>query len=103
MPVCPSGCFNGGQCVAPGTCLCPPQWHGEDCGLPVCQQGSFVADPSPHLHGNANKATFYRAYTPCGYEAWCNATNGFVCGQPGRRSHPVEPLWGPGEPMGVSG
>jgi len=34
------GCFNGGQCVAPDTCLCPPGWEGHDCSLPVCSQSA---------------------------------------------------------------
>lgn len=38
------GCFNGGTCVAPNTCVCAPGWEGHDCSLPVCSQ--TVADVS---------------------------------------------------------
>lgn len=95
-PVCDENpCLNGGGCVAPGTCLCPPQWHGPDCSLPVCTQGSFLADPSPYLNsGSRSKPGFWRAYSPCAHFKWCNATNGFDCGQAGRSSYAVEPLWG---------
>jgi hypothetical protein len=34
-----AGCFrchNGGYCVAPDVCACPPQWTGYDCRTPVC-------------------------------------------------------------------
>ena len=88
-------CLNGGSCVAPGTCLCPPQWHGPSCSLPVCTQGSFLADPSPYLHASSRtKPSFWRAYSPCAHQEWCNATHGFDCGQLGRSSYAVEPLWG---------
>jgi hypothetical protein len=88
-------CLHGGSCVAPGTCLCPPQWHGPRCSLPVCTQGFFVADPSAHLHAASRAApSFWRAYAPCGLARWCNATHGFDCGQAGRSSFAVEPLWG---------
>ena len=29
-------CPNGGNCTAPDTCSCPPQWSGFDCRSPVC-------------------------------------------------------------------
>eukprot|EP00903_Cladosiphon_okamuranus_P018631 g17149.t3 len=42
IPVCDVACLNGGWCVAPGTCACPPQWTGQDCAMPVCTQGYFL-------------------------------------------------------------
>ncbi|CAM9874206.1 unnamed protein product, partial [Laminaria digitata] len=38
VPVCETECLNGGWCMAPGTCACPPQWSGHDCAMPVCMQ-----------------------------------------------------------------
>ena len=29
--VCRDGCFNGGECTAPGTCTCFSGWTGNDC------------------------------------------------------------------------
>ena len=29
--VCRDGCFNGGECTAPGTCTCSSGWTGNDC------------------------------------------------------------------------
>jgi len=31
-PSCPIGCKNGGTCVAPNSCKCPPGFEGIDCG-----------------------------------------------------------------------
>lgn len=31
-------CSNGGNCTAPDTCTCPPEWSGYDCRAPVCVQ-----------------------------------------------------------------
>ncbi|CAN0456144.1 unnamed protein product, partial [Ectocarpus sp. 8 AP-2014] len=42
VPVCDVPCLNGGGCVAPGTCACPPQWTGHDCAMPVCTQVSTI-------------------------------------------------------------
>lgn len=80
-PVCHQVCNNGGMCIAPDTCQCPPQWHGYDCGLPVCHQGFFVPE--------ADGPRFWPTYRPCGFQAWCNATNGFDCAQT-RRAIPIE-------------
>lgn len=46
-PICDGGCRNGGECVAPNKCRCPPQWSGQFCendvdecaaGTDRCQQ-----------------------------------------------------------------
>ena len=31
IAVCPTGCFNGGNCTSPGMCTCTPQWTGNNC------------------------------------------------------------------------
>lgn len=30
-PICDVGCKNGGDCMAPNKCRCPPEWTGEFC------------------------------------------------------------------------
>ena len=35
--VCSVGCFNGGNCTAPGVCTCPSGWTGSN-----CRQGTYV-------------------------------------------------------------
>ena len=30
---CLPGCHNGGTCLIPGVCLCPPGWCGERCEI----------------------------------------------------------------------
>jgi hypothetical protein len=63
--------------------------------LPVCTQGFFIQDPSPYLYSSSTiKPSFWRSYSPCNHFDWCNSTNGFDCGQKGRSSYAVEPLWG---------
>jgi len=79
-PNCAQECSNGGQCVAPNTCQCPPTWQGIDCTLPVCSQGFFI----PSL------SDAWPTYRPCDFGEWCNQTNGFDCGQPGRAGVPLE-------------
>jgi hypothetical protein len=34
ITVCVPGCTNGGQCTAPDTCTCPPEWGGYWCDVP---------------------------------------------------------------------
>jgi len=34
-------CANGGNCVAPETCVCAQGWVGFDCRTPVCTQGYY--------------------------------------------------------------
>ena len=40
--MCPAGCFNGGNCSAPGICTCPSIWTGNDCrqGIVILLYGS---------------------------------------------------------------
>ena len=31
LAVCSSGCYNGGMCTAPNTCMCTSGWTGPTC------------------------------------------------------------------------
>eukprot|EP00940_MAST-03C_sp_MAST-3C-sp2_P001490 g1490.t1 len=92
-PICAQTCENGGVCVAPDTCRCPPQWSSHDCTDPVCNQGLFL--PSDEAWGTApsetESPTYWTQHTTCDYEAWCEATNGFDCGQSRRDVVDVDP------------
>ena len=90
-----SGSDFNGQCIMPNTCLCPPEWSGHDCSIPVCLQGYMVADPQPLLEfGTTEKRTWIN-YVPCEYKSWCQETNGFDCAQEQRGASLLEPIWGP--------
>lgn len=83
--MCTQTCLNGGRCVAPDTCWCPPQWSGHDCSKPVCQQGFFVADPRPeHFAPSTFRQPSWTRYSPCEYDEWCTSVNEFDCLQPNR-------------------
>ena len=42
LAICDPVCENGGTCTAPDTCVCPPEYSGEQ-----CQRGIFRIDFSP--------------------------------------------------------
>ena len=44
--VCPAGCFNGGNCSAPGICTCSSGWTGNE-----CRQG-MKYNPTLELYGS---------------------------------------------------
>ena len=89
-----SGSDFNGKCIMPNTCLCPPEWSGHDCSIPVCLQGYMEADPQPLLEfGTTEKRTWIN-YVPCEYKSWCQETNGFDCAQEQRGATLLDPLWG---------
>jgi hypothetical protein len=100
-------CRNGGYCAAPNTCLCPPQWSGHDCGLPVCSQGFMVPDTQspvnvlgqwgyPHLTSFQRKNSMvietrlrpkrWPQYTPCRLDKWVETTGDFDFAQRDREA-----------------
>ena len=114
-------CRNGGYCSAPNTCICPPQWSGHDCGLPVCSQGFFRPDGEGHnsppappavlgasgepfytRHQPKNSATFtivarpskWKQYVPCHLKKWVAATDTFDFAQRDRATTPLRVLGG---------
>ena len=90
-----SGSDFNGNCIMPNTCLCPPEWSGHDCSIPVCLQGYMVADPQPLLeYGTTSQRTWIN-YVPCEYDSWCQETNGFDCAQEQREAKLLNPTWGP--------
>ncbi|XP_058016276.1 latent-transforming growth factor beta-binding protein 3 isoform X3 [Ahaetulla prasina] len=44
--VCPLPCMNGGQCTSGNHCLCPPEFTGRFCQVPVNRQGQQARPPS---------------------------------------------------------
>ena len=44
VPVCNFPCKNGGSCVAPNTCQCPPEFAGQDCDS-LQPEGGCLAHP----------------------------------------------------------
>lgn len=88
-------CLHGGQCVAPNTCRCPPEWSGFDCSKPVCQQGFLRADPTPHeAPPGTARHDEWRLYSPCNISDWCDSTQGFDCRQFQRSYHTIQvPPW----------
>ncbi|XP_026573466.1 latent-transforming growth factor beta-binding protein 3 [Pseudonaja textilis] len=44
--VCPLPCMNGGQCTSGNHCLCPPEFTGRFCQMPVNRQGQQARPPS---------------------------------------------------------
>ena len=42
--VCPAGCFNGGNCSAPGICTCLTEWTGKDCRQGMECYPTYVID-----------------------------------------------------------
>ena len=90
-----SGSDFNGQCIMPNTCLCPPEWSGHDCSIPVCLQGYMVADPQPLLEFGTTKKRTWINYVPCEFKLWCQETNGFDCAQEQRGAALLDPVWGP--------
>jgi hypothetical protein len=77
-PVCEQECLNGGVCVAPNTCQCPPDWTGFECSNPVCTQGFF----EPYSDNDSiYQYKYWIEYRPCNRTGWCNETNSFECRQ----------------------
>jgi sugar lactone lactonase YvrE len=90
-----SGSDFNGKCIMPNTCLCPPEWSGHDCSIPVCLQGYMVADPQPLLEYGTTSARTWINYVPCEFDSWCKETNGFDCAQEQREATLLNPIWGP--------
>lgn len=40
--VCSKVCENGGICTADETCTCPAGWKGDDCTIPICDNGCYT-------------------------------------------------------------
>jgi len=40
--VCSKVCENGGRCTADEKCTCATGWRGDDCTIPICDNGCFV-------------------------------------------------------------
>lgn len=78
--MCKQTCLNGGFCIAPDTCSCPPQWSNYDCGVPVCTQGYFVPNPSHHYLATGDILS-WPTYKNCDMISWCNITAEFECDQ----------------------
>ncbi len=79
--------MNGGMCIAPHTCACPPTWSGPSCTVPVCHQGFFRA------YSDVG-STLHEFYAPCNYTKWCEDTNTFDCNQTRKDIKPAAVGWG---------
>lgn len=51
-------CANGGTCVGPDVCSCPPGWMGFDCRVPVCEQGYYERELESFVHGPKSDEDF---------------------------------------------
>ena len=72
--------WTTGSCVAPDTCICPPQWANYDCGVPVCNQGFFKPNPSNYPnHYLASNILLKETFRVCNLVTWCYATKEFEC------------------------
>ncbi len=78
--------MNGGICIAPHTCACPPAWLGSSRTMPVCHQGFFQADSDV-------EPIEYEFYPPCNYTKWCEETNSFDCNQARKDIKPAVVDW----------
>ena len=88
--MCEQDCSNGGSCIAPNTCQCPPDWSGHDCTLPVCHQGFFVPfHELPKWMVEPTTKSHWLQYQPCNFSSWCHTTQGFDCAQADRESSPA--------------
>ncbi|KAG8146809.1 putative Latent-transforming growth factor beta-binding protein, partial [Naja naja] len=59
--VCPLPCMNGGQCTSGNHCLCPPEFTGRFCQMPVNRQGQQAWPPSggsPKETGSSKHAIY---------------------------------------------
>jgi hypothetical protein len=87
--MCEQHCGTG-NCVAPNTCQCPPDWSGFDCSQPVCHQGYF--EPMPPNADNTPQ--HWLEYRPCNMSHWCAETRAFECDQRAFDREPAVPLFG---------
>ena len=39
---CLPGCHNGGACLIPGFCVCPPGWSGDRCEIGIIKKTTIL-------------------------------------------------------------
>ena len=63
IAVCSSGCYNGGRCIRPNTCLCASGWTGPTCSTGIlrmqCQYLSLRRDLDQRLIHYNKYVIFY--------------------------------------------
>ena len=88
-------CANGGECVAPDTCLCKPGWSGYDCRTPVCRHGWYNDSRASQYLRQGSYRCSTRAVT-----VWENPEtpggkfDGYVHGHPVFATHHSDPSKG---------